>query len=137
MRHRDVSYLETVRGAERIDDDCSQWTLLCLGAAPPGVQCGPGVHMPRSDGFRSRDALGATCAGQRDARHRAGCREFAPDTVVVTGPGTTLGGAVAQTLIGDGWHWIDSKAAFVTLQADAPFVLSMGLPAQRALAVHG
>ena len=64
---------------------------------------------------------------------RTGVREFAPDVIIVTGPGTTLGGAVAQTLIGDRWHGLASKADFVAAQAELPFVVSMGMPAQRAV----
>lgn len=66
---------------------------------------------------------------------RTGAREFAPDVIIVTGPGTTLGGSVAQTLIGERWQGLASKADFVARQAEQPFVLSMGMPAQRALAV--
>ncbi len=65
---------------------------------------------------------------------RTGCREFAPDVVIVTGPGTTLGGSVAQTLIADNWQGMATKAAFLARQADAPFVLSMGIAAQRTIA---
>lgn len=67
---------------------------------------------------------------------RTGAREFAPDVIIVTGPGTTLGGSVAQTLIGERWQGLASKADFVARQAEQPFVLSMGMPAQRALAVR-
>ena len=65
---------------------------------------------------------------------QSGVREFAPDALIVLGPGTTLGGAVAQSLIGIGWRGLDSKAAFTAMQAENPFVLSMGLPTQRAMA---
>ncbi|HUP90968.1 MAG TPA: hypothetical protein VM074_01875 [Solimonas sp.] len=63
-----------------------------------------------------------------------GLKEFAPDRVIVLGPGSTLGGAVAQTLIQLDWRGLKDKAAFQALQAHDPFVLSMGLDAQRALA---
>lgn len=58
-------------------------------------------------------------------------REFAPDRLVVLGPGSTLGGAVAQSLILAHWRDLDSKAAFQAVQRDDPYLLAMGLPAQR------
>ena len=60
-------------------------------------------------------------------------REFAPDCLIVLGPGTTLGGAVAQSLIDARWHNLDSKSAFTDSQAAAPFVISMGREDQRSL----
>ncbi|MDR5653503.1 ACP S-malonyltransferase [Ruixingdingia sedimenti] len=64
---------------------------------------------------------------------RTAAREFAPDLFVVTGPGNTLGGAVAQALIAAGWRGLASKAAFQARQADAPLLVSMGLADQRGL----
>ena len=43
---------------------------------------------------------------------RIAAREFAPDLFVITGPGTTLGGAVAQSLILSDWRGVGSKAEF-------------------------
>ncbi|MFN3293613.1 MAG: ACP S-malonyltransferase [Gemmobacter sp.] len=60
-------------------------------------------------------------------------REFAPDVFIVTGPGTTLGGAVAQGLILAGWRGMGDKAAFQERQAAAPLLLSMGREDQRRL----
>lgn len=68
---------------------------------------------------------------------RTGLHEFAPDVIIVTGPGTTLGGSVAQTLIGDRWQGLESKADFLARQAENPIVLSMGMPVQRAIAATG
>ena len=64
-----------------------------------------------------------------------GIHEFAPDVIIVTGPGTTLGGSVAQTLIAERWQGMASKADFMARQAGEPFVLAMGMAAQRAAAV--
>ena len=61
-------------------------------------------------------------------------REFAPDLFIVTGPGTTLGGAVAQSLVLAGWHGMDSKSTFKQAQDAAPLLVSMGMESQRALA---
>ncbi|MGB3739968.1 MAG: ACP S-malonyltransferase [Pontixanthobacter sp.] len=58
-------------------------------------------------------------------------REFAPDLFIVTGPGTTLGGAVAQSLILADWHEMDNKAAFKARQDAGPFLVSMGMDEQR------
>jgi [acyl-carrier-protein] S-malonyltransferase len=60
-------------------------------------------------------------------------REFAPDYFIVLGPGTTLGGAVAQSLIRANWRGMASKADFQRMQAEDPFLISMALPEQRAL----
>lgn len=64
---------------------------------------------------------------------RTAAREFAPDLFIVPGPGTTLGGAVAQSLILAHWRGMDNKSDFQTLQAADPLLISMGLPDQRAL----
>ncbi|WP_293574106.1 ACP S-malonyltransferase [Phaeobacter sp.] len=63
-------------------------------------------------------------------------REFAPDLFIVTGPGTTLGGAVAQSLIQIGWQGLSGKADFKTRQAQDPIVVSMGDAEQRAPVSH-
>lgn len=60
-------------------------------------------------------------------------REFAPDLFVVAGPGTTLGGAVAQSLIKAGWRGMASKADFRQAQDRNPVLASMGMPTQRGL----
>lgn len=58
-------------------------------------------------------------------------REFAPDLFIITGPGTTLGGAVAQSLILANWRGMTCKDDFKALQDSAPVLASMGLPKQR------
>lgn len=64
---------------------------------------------------------------------RTAAREFAPDFLIIPGPGTTLGGAVAQSLIRANWRGLASKADFQRMQAAMPFLISMALPEQRAL----
>ncbi len=59
-------------------------------------------------------------------------REFAPDLFIVTGPGTTLGGAVAQSLILSNWNGLGDKAAFQSAQNAMPLLVSMGMDDQRA-----
>ena len=60
-------------------------------------------------------------AGVRNALH-----EFAPDQIVLPGPGNTLGGVCGQILALDGWRGIRTKADFERVQASAqPIVVSM------------
>ena len=61
-------------------------------------------------------------------------REFAPDLFIVTGPGATLGGAVAQSLVLADWRGMSDKASFQAQQDTQPFLIAMGRDDQRALA---
>ena len=61
-------------------------------------------------------------------------KEFAPERIILLGPGDTLGGAIAQALIAIRWQGIGSKQDFQAVQASAdPLLLSMGREEQRAL----
>jgi [acyl-carrier-protein] S-malonyltransferase len=60
-------------------------------------------------------------------------REYAPDRIILLGPGDTLGGAIAQALIAIEWRGLRSKQDFQDLQASDPILLSMGREDQRAL----
>jgi len=60
-------------------------------------------------------------------------REFAPDLFIITGPGNTLGGAVAQSLMMAGWRGMTGRDSFRALQEQRPIMVSMGLPAQRGV----
>jgi [acyl-carrier-protein] S-malonyltransferase len=62
---------------------------------------------------------------------RNALRELAPDVIIILGPGTTLGGAAAQTLIVNSWHGLAHKSDFSARQAADPLILSMGIAAQR------
>jgi [acyl-carrier-protein] S-malonyltransferase len=62
---------------------------------------------------------------------RVAVREFAPDCLIVLGPGETLGGAVIQSLLAVQWRGWDSKSGFQTGQGEQPFVLSCGRADQR------
>lgn len=86
-----------------------------------------------------RRALGAYTLGEQvtstfdfAATIRVLLGEFAPDVLILPGPGDSLGAAVAQTLISLRWNGIDSRHEFLRRQdsGDAP-VLSMGRPEQR------
>lgn len=68
---------------------------------------------------------------------RVAAREFAPDLFIITGPGTTLGGAVAQSLILSNWKGMRGKTDFQTTQSSAPLLVSMGMDDQRATVTKG
>ncbi|MGQ0613986.1 MAG: ACP S-malonyltransferase [Planctomycetaceae bacterium] len=53
-------------------------------------------------------------------------REYAPDRIVLPGPGNTMGSIAAQALIAEGWRGIRSRADFERVQAGPdPAVVSM------------
>ena len=67
---------------------------------------------------------------------QVGVKEYAPDRLILLGPGDTLGGAIAQALIAIRWRGMESKQDFQAMQAsDSPLLLSMGREEQRALVV--
>lgn len=68
---------------------------------------------------------------------QTGLREFAPDCVIVLGPGNTLGGATAQAMLACDWHGMSTKADFSERQASDPYLLAMGHSAQRGLVTSG
>ena len=62
-------------------------------------------------------------------------KEFAPDHLVLLGPGSSLGGSIGQILIQNKWHNLFSKADFAEKQKKDPFLLAMGLEEQRKILV--
>ena len=62
---------------------------------------------------------------------RTAAHEFAPDLFILAGPGSTLGGAVAQSLILSHWRGMAGKSDFQKTQADSPLLVSMGIADQR------
>ncbi len=62
-------------------------------------------------------------------------KEFAPDCLILAGPGATLGAAIAQELIRHRWLGLESKSDFAARQKDDPFLIAMGREDQRKLAV--
>ncbi len=61
------------------------------------------------------------------ASARVALREYAPDVLVLTGPGNTLGGVTGQLVVAEGYRGIRTRADFESAQAGAaPLVLSMG-----------
>ncbi|GIU20534.1 acyl carrier protein [Shewanella colwelliana] len=61
-------------------------------------------------------------------------KEFAPDKIIVLGPGNTLGGPVAQALIQQEWFGWQDKTDFSAAQQAAPRLIAMGHDKQRFLA---
>lgn len=94
------------------------------------------IFRPRSaDPAALRDyTLGHQIVAPYDfsASVRVVLREYAPDHVVLLGPGGNLGGPVAQAMIAEGWQGIRTRADFSALQAENPLVLAMNRPEQRA-----
>ena len=78
-------------------------------------------------------ALGrATLSGLADAPYdfarafRVALREYAPDAILLPGPGTTLGAACAQLIVADGYRGIRTRAEFEATQAGPnPILLSV------------
>ncbi|MAW81154.1 MAG: acyl carrier protein [Parvularcula sp.] len=62
-------------------------------------------------------------------------KEFAPDKLILAGPGSTLGAPIAQELIRWNWLGLSSKADFSAMQKEDPFLIAMGRDDQRKLAV--
>ena len=64
---------------------------------------------------------------------RSTLTQLAPDHIILLGPGSNLGGAVAHVLIAEQWQGIQSKEDFVVRQRENPFILAMGRAEQRAM----
>ena len=63
---------------------------------------------------------------------RAALGDFAQEVIVLPGPGDTLGGPVAQTMIQLGWRGLRDKQDFLEAQSsETPLLLSMAWPKQR------
>lgn len=60
-------------------------------------------------------------------------KEFAPDHLVLLGPGSSLGGSIGQIMIENDWMGLKRKADFSSLQERSPFLIAMGRPEQRSL----
>lgn len=105
-----------------------------LAWRPPQVSLVDGrgrVHTPwAADPEELREyTLGAQVVQPYDftASVRVALREWAPDEIVLPGPGNPLGGIVGQVLVSERWCGIDSKATFLRAQElDSALVRSMG-----------
>ena len=86
------------------------------------------------EGIR-RWTLGAQVSAAFDftAMVRAALGEYAPDVVILPGPGEGLGGAVAQVMIEMGWRGMRERSDFMALQqSGAGPLISMCRPDQAA-----
>lgn len=99
------------------------------------------IHAPlHGDPVAVRDwTLGAQVVTPYDfaASLRVALYEYAPDAVVLLGPGGNLGGACAQVMIRMGWRGLHSRADFLARQAQDPVIISMARPEQRVLVTSG
>ena len=76
-------------------------------------------HPRSSDSTALRDyTLGHQVVEPYDftAAIRVAAREFMPDVFIVLGPGGTLGGAVAQSLLLNNWRGLGTKSDFKAAQ---------------------
>src|SRR5690606_13496033 len=64
-----------------------------------------------------------------------GLKEFAPDVVILLGPGSSLGGSIGQIMVEINWRGVDGKQSFTELQATNPVLLAMGRADQRNLVI--
>ncbi len=62
-------------------------------------------------------------------------KEFAPDVLILPGPGSTLGAPIGQVLSEHRWQGIASKQDFQARQKTDPLLLAMGRDDQRAVVV--
>jgi malonyl CoA-acyl carrier protein transacylase len=76
-------------------------------------------------------ATQVTCPYNYSKAIEVAVKEFAPDKLIILGPGATLGGATAQALIEQRWLDMQNKADFIARQKHDPSILAMGMPEQR------
>ncbi|MEP1231578.1 MAG: ACP S-malonyltransferase, partial [Litorimonas sp.] len=53
---------------------------------------------------------------------QTGLKEFAPDKIIILGPGKTLGGASAQSMLAMNWLEQNTKSDFITAQKSQPYM---------------
>lgn len=63
-------------------------------------------------------------------------RTVGPDVVILPGPGSNLGSAVAQAMIQERWSGIQTRDEFIARQNSDPILLSMRWPDQRTRVVR-
>jgi hypothetical protein len=104
-----------------------------LGWASPNVTLVDGRGRRWTPWATEPDALAReTLTGLADATYdfarafRVALREYAPDAVLLPGPGTTLGAACAQLIVADGYRGIRTRAEFEATQSGPnPILLSV------------
>jgi hypothetical protein len=113
----------------------------CPPTGSPGLGCRWSTDAARSGALRqqparSRDYTFATQILETYHFTRAiqvAVREFAPDRIILLGPGDTLGGAIAQALIAIEWRGCARRRISRPCRSEAPFLLAMGREEQRLL----
>lgn len=65
---------------------------------------------------------------------RVGLRELAPEAIVLTGPGESIGGSIGAAILAEGWRGVRDRETFKKRQAGEPVLLSLARPEQRARA---
>jgi len=104
------------------------------GAVWSPKSCSPDELRQYTLGHQVTETYDFTLAAQTAAK------AFAPDVFITTGPGTTLGGAVTQSLIELGWdgmkNGMKNKEDFQSRQSANPELISMGRDDQRHLVAH-
>ncbi|NJM49934.1 MAG: ACP S-malonyltransferase [Sphingomonadales bacterium] len=60
-------------------------------------------------------------------------REFTPDIIILTGPGTSMTAPVVQALSAIGWKGLSGKGDFLQRQTGDPLILAMAIAEQRDL----
>ncbi|MEE4350157.1 MAG: ACP S-malonyltransferase [Pacificimonas sp.] len=120
---------ETARGLLAAD--------LFGAPATPLIDGRGGVHSPYAADV---DALYSYTLGAQITRTydfaksvEVAIKEFAPDRLILLGPGYSLGAPIAQVLIAHRWHGMTSRDDFMAQQKRDPFLLAMGRDDQRAM----
>ncbi len=116
---------------------------LSIFAAPdiPVIDGRGEIWQPASDLAAMRDyTLGHQVVETYDFSKavEVALKEFAPQKLILLGPGSAMGPPVLQTLIAHKWFGLADKASVLQRQKSDPFVLAMGIPNQRERVVrHG
>jgi acyl transferase domain-containing protein len=118
----------------------AQEALADLAVAPPSVPLVDGRGKIWNAGWSDPAEILAYTLGYQVTQTfeftqavRVTLRELAPDHVVLLGPGDTLGGAIGQIFVEEGWRGIRSKTDFVERQkSDEPPLIALARPEQAA-----
>lgn len=111
----------------------AQATLLRLGFRAPEIALVDGRGALFSPWSSDPDAIAAYTLGAQivepyrfSASVRTALREYAPDRIVLPGPGNSLGGVCGQIVCAEGWRGVRTRDAFEAIQSTPePIVHSM------------
>jgi len=107
--------------------------LAGLDWRPPEIALVDGRGARHSPWSSDPDAIAAYTLGPQitepygfGASVRVALREYAPERIVLPGPGNSLGGVVGQVIVAEGWRGIRSRAEFEKVQESGePLLHSM------------